>query len=415
MQRKQLGYYFFLIFMIFSLAGCSDRRNAAQAEAMQVQSISEGLPLNLTAYMQKNQEILEMDLKATAELGNAKVEKVYRWIGSREGDCVFGKDIVNPLADAGEEGDYDEERITIQTAEYLKEQGFGGQEPISVEEENGNWRLECYMDGGKRKICLIMRFYGGENHTLETVCCAVRSFAETDDYYGELLVSSDETQGITSEKYYNPAGMKCGEVSYVYRKGIPFRFITKKDGLQYYFPWMNDTTMFLEDYCEFDNAGIFMGTRKINESEEMVFPYLSGVCDCVYEENGRLAAVEEIRQEDMEPQEMWTVKDGWTDRISGELTFEYDDSGNVCIVEYQRLSLAYGTWKSSGCVVYDRQGRLLYDSCFSAFGCSPDCYIYLYKENESRPWMYVDWSTYSAEGFEDIIMFEEQSIKNNCE
>jgi len=342
----------------------------------------------------------ETELKADLKDGCDGGEIIYVW-SQDEKDCCYDT-VPNPFDE--EDVGYSEEQIEELEEVYLQEQGFGGQDPAgTLYRQDGAPFMEYYVNEDEQRYCFVMRLWnfdeGGDRH-LRAVYCAARSLADAEET-GAILYRFDDSQGVTRERLYDEWGMKRAEVSYRYRDGIVFPFITESwnpdDG---YYLCRGQMTLFYEELSEFDEQGRFVGTMEVTPETDLR-SYLPYACKCVYSQDGRLTAIqEEMQQEDIENDWGW-----WDETIdySGQIKLDYYEDGALKSIDYFRSQRSHGTWESNGNIECDRQGRMIYDSYYVTHGGHVS--VYLYREEEERPWAQLDWCSFEN-GFECITLFE---------
>ena len=71
-------------------------------------------------------------------------------------------------------------------------------------------------------------------------------------------------------------------------------------------------------------------------------------------------------------------------------------------MDYFRSSYTHGTTDSSGNIVYDKKGRMIYNPYYITHG--GDAGIYVYEEDSDMPWSVLHWCSY-APGFETAYLF----------
>ena len=193
------------------------------------------------------------------------------------------------------------------------------------------------------------------------------------------------------------------DVSYEYISQMPFPLITESWNFTAGFSSIplirNQKMWFYKEQAQFDANGRFISYIGQNDTEytREFFPY---PCRTVYDTDDRLKAIqEELQEEDTEKDWGW-----WDDRIdySGQIAFDYYEDGTIKSADYVRSSYTHGTTDSSGTIVYDKKGRMIYNDYYITHG--NDAGIYLYEEDSDMPWCVLCWCSF-APGFETAYLF----------
>ncbi|MBD5528285.1 MAG: hypothetical protein HDR02_07750 [Lachnospiraceae bacterium] len=332
---------------------------------------------------------------------SGRVETVYNW--SAYGSTSEGSYAVCDPRDV----DYDENTADEFIREYLLSQGIHKEMPDRITyDRNGDVLAECYVDEEKGEYCIILHIWGywlvdfdaGTRRYLDALYCTTHTLSE-EDICGYTICEEDTEQGRVWERRYDYNRKKMEEAVYEYIPGTPFPFILESWNLDEFYPQLlirNQKTWFFKEKAGFDEEGKFISYDEGVDQGE----YLLGSCHTVYDEEGRLKAIqEELQKEDIE--EYW----GWWDEsidYSGQIEMQYRNDGTISDVEYHRSSYRYGTSDSSGIIEYDEKGRMLYNEYYITHGEDAD--IYLYEEDSDMPWCVIYWCCF-APGFEDIYLF----------
>ena len=83
----------------------------------------------------------------------------------------------------------------------------------------------------------------------------------------------------------------------------------------------------------------------------------------------------------------------------------YDGEGNINSIEYLRSSYSHGTSDSTGRILYDDKGRMVYNGFYITHG--GDAGIFLYEGDSRMPWCVLRWCSYLP-GFEEAYLFLQQ-------
>lgn len=330
-----------------------------------------------------------------------RVETIYNW--SAYGSTSEGSYAVCDPRDV----DYDENTADEFIREYLLSQGIHKEEPDRISyDQNGDVLAECYVDEEKGEYCIILHIWGnwlvdfdaGTRRYLDALYCTAHTLDE-EDIYGYMIYEEDASQGRRWERLYDNNRKKMAEVIYEYISETPFPMVLASWNLDAFHPKLlirNQKTWFFKGAAIFDKAGRFTAyDGGVDQGE-----YLPDSCRTIYDEEGRLTAIqEELQEEDKE--EGW----GWWDEsvdYSGQIEIWYRDDGTVSNMEYIRSPNRYGTFDSRGDIEYDEKGRMLSNEYYVTHGEHMD--IYLYEEDSDMPWGVIRWCC-SAPGFEDIYLF----------
>ena len=292
------------------------------------------------------------------------VEAIYGWsaFGS-ESEGTYG--IYEPCDedyDAGREGEF--------IREYLQAQGIEKEEPDGVTYwPEGDLFTEYYVDKEKGQYCFIVHFWNDywvdqENNVSvyqDEVYCTTYTLEE-EGRWGSLIREWDEEENRGEERLYDKYGKRM---------------------------------------AAFDEAGRFLSYKGSGE-ENGKGEYLCYPCWTVHDETGRLKLIrEELQQCD---REKW----GWWDEgidYSGQMEIFYDGEGNINSIEYLRSSYSHGTSDSTGRILYDDKGRMVYNSFYITHG--GDAWIFLYEGDSDMPWCVLRWCSYLP-GFEEAYLFLQQ-------
>lgn len=330
-----------------------------------------------------------------------RVETVYNW--SACGSESEGSYAVCDPRDV----EYDENTVSEFIRDYLLAQGIHKEKPDRVTyNQNGEPLVECYVDQDKGEYCIILHVWGhwlvdfdtGTRRYLDALYCTTHRLGE-EDIYGYMIYEEDAEQNRVRERLYDRNRKEMAEVTYEYVPGTPFPFVLESWNLNEFHPKLlirNQKTWFFKDVAVFDEEGKFIAYEGgIDEGD-----YLPYSCRTVYDEDGRLKAVqEELQEEDIERNWGW-----WDESIdySGKIEWLYRDDGTISHVEYGRSSYGHGTFDSSGDIEYDSRGRMLCNDYYITHGSDSD--IYLYEEDSDMPWCMIRWCCY-APGFEEVYLF----------
>ncbi len=335
------------------------------------------------------------------------VETIYGWsaFGSVS-EGAYG--IYEPYAE-----DYDAGRVREFIRGYLQAQGIEKEEPDGVTYwRSGDLFTEYYADKEKGQYCFIVHFWNDywmdDEYTVsryqDAVYCTTYTLEE-EGRWGSLIREWDEEENRGEERLYDKYGKRMAEAVYEYMPGTPFPFVLKSRNLDSNFhPSLllrNQKTWFYKEFSAFDEAGRFLSYKGSGE-ENGKGEYLCYPCWTVHDETGRLKLIrEELQQCD---REKW----GWWDEgidYSGQMEIFYDGEGNINSIEYLRSSYSHGTSDSTGRILYDDKGRMVYNSFYITHG--GDAWIFLYEGDSDMPWCVLRWCSYLP-GFEEAYLFLQQ-------
>lgn len=340
------------------------------------------------------------DFEQTMQAEHDDAVTIYEWGG--EGTAYY-----SPYDE-----EYDLEQVDAFVEDYLRSQGMESMTPDGV---SAVWDEDSYVayyiDQTQQKCCFVVHIWGdywvdyeaGITQYAQTVYCAACDFHEAEQT-GNIIYHYDTAQGITQETAYDAWGKHMADISYKYMEGVPVPFITESWNLDtdYSTIWAlcreQKTWLYLET-AVMDERGRVIETGEAADMSDgrVYFPY---ACTLHYDEDGRLTDIkEEMQPDDIERNWGW-----WDDSIdySGQMEFFYREDGTLQEVDYIRSSYTHGTWDSSGTIQYDAQGRMIIDGYYVTHGT--DASIYLYEEDETRPWARLDWCSFMP-GIESVTVF----------
>lgn len=347
----------------------------------------------------------ETDLWIDRMAGNGAAEVVYQW-NSSGWDSANNYASYHPYDD-----DYDMSKVDAFIQDYLQEQGIDKGTPDGVSyNQNGDLFVEYYVDRKTGQYCFIVHLWGEYwldydnkiSQYQDAVYCTTYTLHD-DDKAGYVLREQNPARNTNRERLYDRWGKRMIEDSYEYISQMPFPLITESWNFAAGFSSIplirNQKMWFYKEQAQFDTDGRFssyIGKNSAKYTGEY-FPYS---CRTVYDTDGRLKAIqEELQEEDMERNWGW-----WDDSIdySGQIALEYYEDGTLKSVDYFRSSYTHGTSDSSGNIVYDKKGRMIYNDYYMTHGSNAG--IYLYEEDSDMPWCVFHWSSY-APGFETAYLF----------
>lgn len=337
--------------------------------------------------------------------GSGSAEAVYHW-------SAYGRDSDNGYAMYHPyDDDYDMHKVDAFIQNYLQAQGIDKETPDGTSyTQNDDLFVEYYVDREKGQYCFIVHLWGeywldydnGISQYQDAVYCTTYTLQD-DDKAGYVLREQDLVQNTNRERLYDRWGKRMAEVSYEYISQMPFPLITESWNFTAGFSSIplirNQKTWFYKEQAQFDADGRFISYIDKDDTEYTgeYFPYS---CRTVYDTNGRLKAIqEELQEEDKEKEWGW-----WDDSIdySGQTVFDYYEDGALKSAEYIRSSYTHGTTDSSGNIIYDKKGRMIYNEYYVTHGGHAS--IYLYEEDSDMPWCVLRWCSY-APGFENAYLF----------
>lgn len=347
----------------------------------------------------------ETDFWIDRMAGNGASEVVYEW-------SATGWDSANNYAEYHPyDDDYDISKVDAFIQDYLQAQGIDKETPAGVSyNQNDDLFVEYYVDKEKGQYCFIIHLWGeywldydnGISQYQDAVFCTTYTLHD-DDITGYVLREQNLAQNTNRERLYDKWGKKMADVSYEYIPQMPFPLITESWNFTAGFSSIpmirNQKTWFYKERTQFDADGRFLSYIGQDDTKYTgeYFPY---PCRTVYDADGRLKAIqEELQEEDIEREWGW-----WDDSIdySGQIELDYYEDGTIKSVDYIRSSYTHGTTDSSGNIVYDKKGRMIYNPYYITHGSDAD--IYVYEEDSDIPWCVLHWCSY-APGFEAAYLF----------
>ena len=336
---------------------------------------------------------------------NGSAEAVYQWDSS-------GWDSANNYAEYHPyDDDYDMSKVDAFIQDYLQAQGIDKETPDGVSyNQNDDLFVEYYVDREKGQYCFIVHLWGeywldydnGISQYQDAVFCTTYTLHD-DDITGYVLREQNSAQNTNRERLYDKWGKKMADVSYEYIPQMPFPLITESWNFTADFssiPMIRNQKMwFYKEQAQFDADGRFFAYINENDEDD-TGEYLPYSCRTVYDTEGRLTAIqEELQEYDIEREWGW-----WDDSIdySGQIALDYYEDGTIKNVDYFRSSYTHGTTDSSGNIVYDKKGRMIYNPYYITHG--GDAGIYVYEEDSDMPWCVLHWCSY-APGFETAYLY----------
>lgn len=348
----------------------------------------------------------ETDLWIDRMSGNGAAEVVYKWSACGTKNPDNGYAMYLPYDD-----DYDMSKVDAFVQNYLQEQGINKETPDGVSyNQNGDLFVEYYVDKEKGQYCFIVHLWAeywldydnGISQYQDAVYCTTYTVHD-DDKAGYVLREQNPVQNTNRERLYDRWGKRMIDVSYEYISQMPFPLITESwnfaAGLSSIPLIRNQKMWFYKEQAQFDTDGRFSSYIGKNDAEYTgeYFPY---ACRTVYDTDGRLKAIqEELQEEDIEREWGW-----WDDSIdySGQIELAYYEDGTIKSVDYFRSSYTHGTTDSSGNIIYDQKGRMIYNDYYITHG--DDASIYVYEEDADMPWCVLHWCSF-APGFEAAYLY----------
>ncbi|MDE7266074.1 MAG: hypothetical protein K2N89_01250 [Lachnospiraceae bacterium] len=353
----------------------------------------------------------ETDFEADCKAEGQSAKAVYHWANW----AAYGEKDDEYAAYTPYDDDYDADKVDIFLQDYLQAQGIYREEPDGVfYNQNGDLFVEYYNNAENGQYCFILHLW--DEYWLDrdndirayrdAVYCTAHKVDE-DDKTGYALYGQDADRHTKRERMYDIWGNEMAKVSYEYVPQMPFPLITEERNLtESFLParmLRNQKTWFYKEEAQFDADGKFLGNIVDErwDHDNMYFPYS---CRAIYDANGRLKTIEEELQTD-DSDEDYT---GWNEKFdySGQMTFDYYDDGIVKRADYIRSSYTHGTWDSTGEILYDEKGRMIYNDYYVTHGY--DAGIYLYDGDSEMPWCVLSWCS-NMPGIEEVWLFLPES------
>lgn len=349
-------------------------------------------------------ETSETDFRIDRMAGSGSAEVVYEW-------SATGWNYDNGYAEYHPyDDDYDMSKVDAFVQNYLQEQGIHKETPDGVSyNQNDDLFVEYYVDREKGQYCFIVHLWNeywldydkGISQYQDAVYCTTYTLQD-DDIAGYVLREQNTAQNTNRERLYDIWGKKAADVSYEYISQIPFPLITESWNLTAGFSSIplirNQKMWFYKEEAQFDADGSFLIDNNDPKYTREFFPY---PCRTIYDAEGRLTAIQEERQEEDIEKEWGMRADNKID-YSGQIAFDYYEDGTVKSAYYVRSSYTHGTTDSSGNIIYDQKGRMVFNDYYITHG--RDASIYLYEEDSDMPWCELCWCSY-APGFEAVYLF----------
>lgn len=271
---------------------------------------------------------------------------------------------------------------------YLDEKGMYKENPDG-EINHKNQKLgEYYINEEKGKISFILHMGGA-------TCCLTVNMSDFDKE-GFVSCEYDENQNIVKEKILSNDGSLLANIAYEYMPNIPFPIITEykveenNSSIQKLLN-RNQKLWLYKDYIEFSETGKIIGYKgdifnPDDNNDYLTFNYND--TDIITNITGKLTNDDyfsEIEKDDF---------------LSSPVNIDFCyESKLLESFSYSRPSMFYGTTDSTGEVLYDDKGRMVYNDFYITHG-SVYCF-YFYKNDEKRPWASVTFDSMAYSGWEE--------------
>lgn len=300
---------------------------------------------------------------------------------------------------------FDSRNGDIQTfiKSYLEERNLYKEDADGINYGGEAWRTEYYIDSENEKITFVVHSYyesvidfdTKETGPVEIAFCITIPFQDM-EAVGQIVYTCNDDGRVNTERYQNTAGEIQACASYEYMPGSNIPLITahseKEDaenGGMLIGGFLNRAFKFdvFKDCAKFDKEGklcaydAFMG-------------WDDNWCGCCYTFSyvgDRLKDITDAYHEDL--------KEGYDIEYSGQILPHYGEKGALEWIEYWHSGSSHGTWDCAGEIFYDDLGRMTCNSCYVTHGSH--YLVYLYEDEEMRPWAVLEICSMSKTGDED--------------
>ncbi len=271
---------------------------------------------------------------------------------------------------------------------YIQEKDMYKEKPDG-EIDHKNQKLgEYYINEEKGKISFILHMEGA-------ICCLTVNMSDFDKE-GYIACEYDENQNIVKENLLSNDGSILANIAYEYMSNIPFPIITEYKALENNGSIQkmlnrNQKLWLYKDYIEFSDLGKIIGYKgdifNLDDNNDyLAFNYND--TDIITNITGKLTNDDyfnEIENDDF---------------LSSPVNIDFCYKNKLLeSFSYNRPSTFYGTTDSTGEVLYDDKGRMVYNEYYITHG-SVYCF-YFYKNNEKRPWASVTFDSMAYSGWEE--------------
>ena len=310
------------------------------------------------------------------------------------------------------EAGYSEEQKAGFIQNYLSEQGINKDTPVSATyNHSGEPLAEVYIAENNR-ITFIMHLWGdfwldykaGTSFYTNAVYCATIQLGE-DTQAGNIIYNIIPENNAITEKLYDAQGKRMANIAYEYISDNPFPFVTDY--------WNVDSGqvpisealcrgqkfLFRKDRSTFDESKKLISYNGAIGTSSMVEPLNSSFI-FLYAEGNQLETIKENLTEG-EMQARLTSRKESNKYLPGEIKFTYKDD-TLLNVDYYYSPSGFATTDFSGKIFYDEKGRMLINEYYITHGSHIN--IFLYEENEQRPWACLYWCSFSN-CFESVYVY----------
>ena len=346
----------------------------------------------------------QTEFEQDAQAGGQNIETIYGWDND-----YFCQDNTSGTNDPKQTSIYyyppaqllDDAQKAALVKTYLQAHGTYKETPDGETLDNqGRPLAEVYLNEDTHEVSFIIHLWDDYVVDVTTmthmktdgICCTTLQMNETGKA-GTLISNLDPDQNITQERLYDAEGKRMASVSYQYIGNAPFPFVIDSWNINAGYDLIgsslcrNQKIWFDKGAAVFDQQGRFTGYNGSAQADGTK-GYLPGPSKCVYDTTGRIEAIQEDLL-DFDAEMGWGGGDTDID-YSGQIKFSYDKSGHLTAADYLRSSYSYGTWDSSGDILYDKSGRMIMNSYYVTHGGQD--HIFLYAGDAKMPWacIYLD-------------------------
>lgn len=251
---------------------------------------------------------------------------------------------------------------------------------------------EYYINEDLGKISFILHIWNfhSESPKRVAISCLTVNINDFNDE-GYFVYQYDGNQDIVQEDLYSVDNNLLASVIYEHIADFPFSIIVEHnenvddDRRMEASLNRNQKLWLYKDYIETDNTGNITGYNgdpfyRTDCDDYLVFNYNDN--DEVVQINGLL-----------------TDNESLSENHTFSMDFNYGENHLLNSITYSRSTRVYGTSDSIGDVLYDDEGRMVYNDFYVTHG-SMYCF-YFYKSNEIRPWAIITLDSMPYNGWEE--------------
>jgi hypothetical protein len=280
---------------------------------------------------------------------------------------------------------------------YLQEKDMYKENPDG-EIHHDNQKLgEYYINEEKGKISFILRMWNNDSEHPKQVAISC-STVKMNDFknVGYISYEYDENQNIVRENLFSNDNSLLANISYEYIPNIPFPIIIEYKVVEDNWSikqllnrnqklWLN------KDNIKFSKIGKIIGYKgdifyPNNNNDYLTFNY-----------NDKENIISIVGMPTNEYSSEYE-KSGFISPTV-DIDFSYGENNILESFTYNRPTIIYGTSDSTGEVLYDDKGRIVFNDFYITHG-SISCF-YFYENDEKRPWASITFDSMPYGGWEE--------------